>query len=43
MEDDFDPDRRSSIIAIFAAALSGAIIGMIGGSLGAVLFMMWRF
>ena len=44
MIDDFDPDNRSSIIiGLMAAALSGAIVGCIGGSLGAVLFMMWRF
>jgi hypothetical protein len=42
-DDDFDPDSRPFIIGLCAAALSGAIVGCIGGSLGAVLFMMWRF
>lgn len=42
--DDFDPENRrpSILIAIIAAALSGAFVGMVAGAIGASLaFLTW--
>lgn len=43
--DDFDPDDGSSaiLIGLMAAALSGAIVGVVAGALGAVFAMLtWK-
>ena len=40
MMHDFEDDSSSIIIGLLAAALSGAIVGMVAGACGAVLCMM---
>ena len=44
IEDDFNPDGRSSIlIGLCAAALSGAIVGVVAGAIGAVFAVLtWK-
>jgi|GEM_PF-6012560 len=44
IEHDFDPDEGCSsiIIGLMAAALSGAIVGVVAGAIGATLaFLTW--